>query len=219
MHWFASVDGYCERLGPGLWAEPLNAVTNLGFLIAAGVMWPRVRGNAVARALCGILFLIGIGSALFHTFAQRWAALTDVAPIAAFILVYLWAVNAKVIGMSRLAAGAATALFLPFAAAATPVLAWGVPGLGGSAAYGAVALLIALYALALARPAPRFARDLGIGAALLSLSIAARAADMPLCSGWPPGTHFLWHLLNALMLGWMIAALHRQMLAAPGGRG
>lgn len=25
------IDIYCERLGPGLWAEPLNALTNAAF--------------------------------------------------------------------------------------------------------------------------------------------------------------------------------------------
>ena len=29
------VDGYCERAGLELWAEPLNAVTNFTFLLAA----------------------------------------------------------------------------------------------------------------------------------------------------------------------------------------
>ncbi len=29
-----AIDLYCERLGPGLWAEPLNAVTNLAFILA-----------------------------------------------------------------------------------------------------------------------------------------------------------------------------------------
>jgi len=29
------MDAYCERLGPGLFAEPLNALTNVSFLLAA----------------------------------------------------------------------------------------------------------------------------------------------------------------------------------------
>jgi hypothetical protein len=32
---FDPIDAYCERLGPGLWAEPLNALTNLAFIVAA----------------------------------------------------------------------------------------------------------------------------------------------------------------------------------------
>jgi hypothetical protein len=30
------------------------------------------------------------------------------------------------------------------------------------------------------------------------------------------GTHFLWHILNALMLGWMIEVYRRHRLAAAG---
>lgn len=219
MDWTAQVDGYCERLGPGLWAEPLNAVTNLAFVAVALWLWPGLRGDRVGRALCLVLMAIGVGSGLFHTFATRWAGLADVLPILAFVLVFLWAVNARVLGLSRGWALGATALFLPYAALATAGLARAVPGLGGSAAYGSVALLIALYALALARGRPRFARDLGVGAGLLTLSITARALDLPLCPAWPYGTHFAWHLLNAAMLGWMIAALHRAALAAPPPRG
>ena len=52
MDWTAQIDGYCERLGPGFWAEPLNALTNLAFLIAALVMWRRTRGQGMPMATC-----------------------------------------------------------------------------------------------------------------------------------------------------------------------
>ena len=32
------MDAYCERTGPGLLAEPLNAITNASFLIAAPLL-------------------------------------------------------------------------------------------------------------------------------------------------------------------------------------
>ena len=35
MRWSESIDMYCERTDPGLWSEPLNALTNLAFLLAA----------------------------------------------------------------------------------------------------------------------------------------------------------------------------------------
>jgi hypothetical protein len=37
-----------------------------------------------------ILALIGIGSFLFHTFAQTWAGLADVLPILMFKLFYIY---------------------------------------------------------------------------------------------------------------------------------
>jgi hypothetical protein len=38
------VDNYCERVAPGLWGEPANALTNVAFLIACGLLfWLLVR--------------------------------------------------------------------------------------------------------------------------------------------------------------------------------
>jgi len=71
MDWTQAVDQYCERMGPEFWAEPVNAVTNLAFVLAALVVWPRAVG--LGRVLAVILVAIGIGSFLFHTFAQPWA--------------------------------------------------------------------------------------------------------------------------------------------------
>jgi hypothetical protein len=35
-------------------------------------------------------------------------------------------------------------------------------------------------------------------AAVFAGSIVLRQADLPLCAQWPWGTHFAWHLLNAV---------------------
>ncbi len=209
MDWTRAVDGYCERIGPEFWAEPINAVTNLAFLIAALVMWPRVQG--LGRWLCGILFAIGVGSFLFHTFAQPWAGVADVLPILLFILVYIFAANRDFWGLSPWPALGLTALFFPYAALTVPVFQW--LGLGGSSGYAPVALLIALYGIALRSRAPALSRGLLLGAAILALSITFRALDLPLCAGLPLGTHFLWHILNAIMLGWMIEVWRRHVLA------
>ena len=32
------IDIYCERLGPGFWAEPLNATSNLAFIVSATLL-------------------------------------------------------------------------------------------------------------------------------------------------------------------------------------
>ena len=50
MDWTRQIDSYCERLGPDYWAEPVNALTNLAFVLAAALLWPRVRGLPLARA-------------------------------------------------------------------------------------------------------------------------------------------------------------------------
>lgn len=39
MRWNATIDAYCERLGPGFWGEPLNAISNLAFCLTAWLVW------------------------------------------------------------------------------------------------------------------------------------------------------------------------------------
>ena len=214
MDWTAHVDAYCERLGPGLWAEPVNAVTNLAFLIAAGVMAWRLRGGHLptAWALTVILALIGIGSGLFHTFAQPWAGMADVLPIAGFALLYTHAASRAFLGLSPLVSGLITAAVIPGAALITS-LAAPLPVFGTSGPYLILPILIAGYAIILRKSHPHTARNLAIGAGLLLLSLTFRGLDAPLCDQFAIGTHFLWHLLNAAMLGWMIETYRRHMLA------
>lgn len=210
MNWFEEIDAYCERIGPGYWAEPVNALTNLAFLIAAVVMWRRSEGVRTGRVLSAILFAIGVGSYLWHTHAQGWAGASDVLPILMFILVYIYAIHRDVWGLRQGPALILTGLFVPYAAVLVPVFAR-VPGLGDSAGYAPVPLLILIHAALLSGRAPKTARRLAIGGALLILSIGFRSLDGPICAALPLGTHFMWHVLNAVMLAWMIETYCRHI--------
>jgi len=212
-------DAYCERLGPEFWAEPVNALTNMGFLIAALVMALRLRGCDLPRgqALVTLLAAIGIGSFLFHSFATAWAALSDVIPIALFILTYVFATHRDVFGHGPWASWAAVLAFLPYAALAGAGFA-ALPFFNISALYWPVVLALLLYAVAL-RGHGELSRGFVTGAALLSLSLTARSLDLPLCDTLPLGTHFLWHILNAIMLGYMIELYRAHMLAGRTARG
>ena len=214
MDWTAAVDGSCERLGPAFWAEPLNAATNAAFLIAALVMAWRLRGAHLhlANILVGILAAIGIGSFLFHTFATRWAGLADTLPILLFILAYIFAATRDYFGVSSWIAALAVVAFFPFAALTVPLFGL-IPGLGSSAGYAPVPLLIFGYAAALRRRAPETARNMAVAGVLLVVSLTFRTLDEPLCAVWPIGTHFLWHILNGILLGWLIETYRRHMLA------
>lgn len=210
MTWLAPVNAYCERLSPDYWAEPVNALTNAAFLIAAVLMAHRLRGHRlpIAWVLTGVLGVIGIGSFVFHTHANRLTGLADVLPILTFILIYIFAATRDFLGARPWVAGLAVAAFFPWSEALMPLLAL-IPGIGSSAGYGPVPLLILLYALLLRRRAPATARSLAIGAGILTLSLIFRTLDQPLCDQVLIGTHFLWHILNAVMLGWMIEVYRR----------
>ena len=210
MDLLSPVDIYCERTGPEYWSEPVNALTNAAFVIAALIMWRRVQGPGLglARAMCGVLGAIGVGSWLFHTHANGLTGLLDVLPIVGFIVLYIHAANRAFLGLGPLPSVAIAVAFVPVSALLSGPLS-ALPVIGVSASYIPVALLILAYAALLARRLPETARGLALGGAILLASITARSIDQPLCAVLPMGTHFLWHLMNGLMLGWMIEVYRR----------
>lgn len=226
MRWTDQIFRYCERgSDPHLWAEPANALTNIAFLIVAGIAAARMAqlrppGGAPSDRLALILVpplialvaLIGVGSFLFHLTATRWARLADVLPIAAFMLLYLVFALRCFAGLSAFKVALGVAAFV---AAVLAVAAFCPPG--GSACWNgtigytpALAALMAIGA-ALHRRSHPAAGGLLVAAAVLLLSMVMRAIDLDACSalsiaGRPFGSHFLWHLLNAQVLHLLLTA-------------
>ena len=205
------IDLYCERLGPGLWAEPLNAVTNLAFIGAAMLLVAALRrADAAVRrdpailALTALVFLIGLGSGLFHTFATTWAVLADVIPIALFILLYMYLALQRMVALPLWACwlGVAVVLLL------TVVMPL---GFGFSVSTYGVALAAMLGVggfLHFGRRHPAGPQIL-VAAGLFARALAFRTADLPLCAALPIGTHFLWHVLNAAVLYSLVRTMMR----------
>ncbi len=212
MDWFRALDGYCERTDPGFWAEPVNALSNGAFLIAAVICWrrPEVARDPAARLLCGVLAVIGVGSFLFHTEARVWAMLADVLPILGFILLYVGIATVRFFDAPVWTGWLAAALYVPLSGLVSGLIGAVAGPVNGSVSYMPVVLLIAAYAALLWRTQPSTARGLALGAAILSVSLVFRSIDMAVCGVAPVGTHFLWHGLNGVMLGWMILVLARQ---------
>ena len=206
------IDIYCERLDIGIWAEPINAVTNVAFILAAIIMWLRCKNLVEARILSFLLFSIGCGSFLFHTYAQAWAALLDVTAILIFILTYIFVANRRFLVWSKMVSLIGVILFFPYQLLLVSILS-NIQFFGSSVQYIPVAILIFIYSGLLRKSEPNLSRGLFIGAAILCLSIISRTVDEPLCSILSVGTHFIWHILNAIMLSWMIEILRRHMLA------
>lgn len=208
--WHVPIDSYCERLDAGFWSEPVNAVTNGAFILAAlaaGVVWLRApRRDWLVAILIALTFAVGLGSFLFHTVATRWAALADVLPIALFIAIYFFFAMRRYLGLPLWAALAVTAAFQALSMAVPGLwrdltVSWlGYDPLGGSAGYlPAAAALIGVGALAWGRRPAVGCTLLGVGGLFL-VSLAFRSVDSVVCATWPLGTHFLWHLANALVL-------------------
>ncbi|WP_158842718.1 hypothetical protein [Saccharothrix deserti] len=191
------VDAYCERLAPGLWAEPLNAVSNAAFLIAAALLWWRHRPRPKSlRALPVLLALVGLGSLSFHTVADTLTNWFDVGFIAVYVIWYLIVFAHYYLNARWVLAWLAAPAFVVLAVATGPLTSV-VPG--GSGIYLAPFLsLLIIAVIAWARGLPW--HDLARAAGVFVVSVTLRTLDQPLCGAWPSGTHYFWHLFNAVVL-------------------
>ncbi|ORE94636.1 hypothetical protein ATO13_11191 [Stappia sp. 22II-S9-Z10] len=213
MDWHQTIDNYCERLSPAFWAEPVNAVTNAAFIIAAAValVMAHRRGqlDGAVILLTVILSAIGIGSFLFHTFATRWAVMADVIPIQIFILTYFALAMRRFAGMPWWGALMATAGFVAFSIAGGRAAAM-LGDLNGSEGYlPPLAGLFVVGAILLAAGRSGAGWSLIVAAAIFAVSLTFRTLDMAVCGAFPLGTHFMWHTLNGVLLGHLIVAMIR----------
>lgn len=211
---------YCEQLHALNGFEPWNAVTNAAFIAAAVVAWRVFRhaglqAHAEARGLVGLTAAIGLGSFAWHATGAGWAQLADVLPILCFVLLFLTSALTQLFGCPRRVAALACAALIGTAGTATALAGH---ALNGSIAYLPVwGGLLALTVLAAARRSP-MRRALAFATLLLAVSLVFRTFDLGLCAATGGiGTHFLWHLCNALLLAHLMAmfARHHPARLAP----
>ncbi len=229
----ATILDYCERgTYPSFWAEPLNALTNGAFLLAAlaGIVMI-ARQPPYRRSLWHGVFVlnfiaIGIGSFLFHTMPNVSTAAADSGPIGIFMLSYLIYAIRRFAGASWLLTAAVVAAFIGAMVMAFNLRCWdgrmgilleNLPaganarcmngGLGYTPALAAMVLTGSWLALKRHRAAPLIFAAAGV----FAISLTFRSVDQRLCGAWivmghRMGTHFLWHLFNALTLFILLVA-------------
>jgi hypothetical protein len=231
MNFGEHVFRYCERgASDALLAEPINAISNIAFLFAALiglqlVLWrPREERSADHYLLVFLVLAIGLGSLAFHLFATEATELLDVVPIGIFILVYLGFALNRFLGVP---AGFTVLLVIGFTALmamTVQVRCWdggvGIPGpeiqgakpcLNGSIFYLPALIALIVVGLIAEERRHRAAPYLLWAAAILTVSITLRSLDLALCDqividGRKVGTHFAWHVLNALALFLLLRA-------------
>lgn len=200
---WARIDLYCERTDWSFWSEPLNALTNLAFVVAAICIVRRVRRERGvvlwdAAVLAALAVLVGVGSFLFHTFATVWSRWLDLLFIAVFIYLLIARFLARVAGLHW--PGVLVGLVLYFGLERAARAAFPPETLSGSVLYFPPLLAMAVFAVYAWQRADRAALPLATAAVAFVGALALRTIDQAVCPAWPVGTHFLWHLLVAWVL-------------------
>jgi hypothetical protein len=197
------IDLYCERTAVGLFNEPLGLISNVAFLIAAFYLSRQPRQSIASYLLIAWLSMIGIGSGLFHAFATTATLLMDVIPIQGLILTAIWVLYAIHLKWKWWVVFGLMALCV-LVSAELP-RNW----LNGSAGY-LPAWILLMIAATLHQPGLS-RRYLLMATLLFPISLTFRSIDNLLCQAIPSGTHFMWHVCNALVLFWIVRS-HQSML-------
>ncbi len=198
----AEVLNYCERAADGFWAEPLNAVTSLAFVVTAATIarYCRLTGSChwVMRVLILLAVSIAAGSFLWHTLATSWTKWADVLPIGLFLNVFLLAYMVRVV---RLSWWGVLLGFVIYQLLNLSVLLFLPAGfLNGSVLYVPTGLALVVMAIFCHQNDARACRSLLLMVGIFCVSLLLRTLDNAVCAGFPIGTHFVWHLLNAWIL-------------------
>jgi hypothetical protein len=208
MNLYAPIFNYCERTEIGLLAEPLNAFSNVSFFIAAWLLY-RAEGSKrfEEKLLIALIAIIGVGSTLFHTFANGLTMLADIIPISLFTFYYLWvamrhplslSIGKSIIGLLLFTVLSSQIKYLP-----------AEYSFNGSVSYFPALLALLVIGGLLARKRSPAARHILSAALLFILSISLRSMDMMICPSLAIGSHFLWHLINGAVLYLLVKAIHR----------
>ncbi|SMR71488.1 Ceramidase [Aliiroseovarius halocynthiae] len=243
MDWFTPIDIYCERVGTAFWAEPLNAISNISFILAAVWGWIEAKRRDRLDLMTGILILlaamIGVGSFLFHTLANAWAELADVIPIWTFVALFVLVALRRIAGIKPGALGIGVAIAATLIAVliafggdgadnqsehppatsdeiATPLIHDHDHGhaaekslLNGSEQYLPAVLALLVFTFMTRRSGHQIASWVTAATITFMISLTFRTLDMHICEIWPTGTHFIWHILNGVMIALLFQGLIR----------
>lgn len=209
------LDHYCERIAVGLWGEPLNVLSNIGFFIAAYYCWRTYQKEQQETAghkrdietLLLLMLAIGVGSSLWHLFATQTTLWADRIPILLFMNIYLLSCLFRGLRCSKVCG---IGLFMGYHILnATVLLSLPIELFNRSLFYLPTWAFLGLLCIAVWRQGIDSKRYYLLTWILFSLAILFRSMDMVACDVMPIGTHFVWHILVSLTLYVsMLALLH-----------
>jgi len=110
-----NISRWCERISSGIFKEPVNALSNLGFIIAGLLMFSVLSRDSqntehinkfhgltpISTLYAGTVVCLGIGSMLMHGTNTDWGAWADNLSMIMYILLP-WLINVREMGRWRI---------------------------------------------------------------------------------------------------------------------
>ena len=208
--------GLCERQGAAFWGEPLNALSSFAFLYITIRLLIYFEGLSILRhrrlwdikALIFIVPCIGMASFIFHTLPGPETEMIDTTFIVAFILLYF---GSALMRIAQVGWFQAIICYIAYAGFTHMVVTQFPNALNDSIGYLTTMMALIVIAFYLNMKKRAAARDFLIAALLGVMSLFFRSIDDATCAMVPFGTHFMWHMLNAILIYMLMKQLIRSV--------
>ena len=202
---------YCGRNGSGLFDEPQNSFSNLAFLVGALLafrVWRATdKSDRFILALVLMLGAIGVGSFIFHTYPTAGTLYIDLIPIQLYILATIWYALNRVFRCTWTVTVLLVLGFFILRQTWIYIVPQGLFG-GGVTHIPTLVVLLLFIVISAIRRLPLW-RYLLVGAGCYWAALVVRSWDVPLCSQFPLGLHWAWHILSAANATIVLIALIR----------
>lgn len=221
---FTLIDLYCERTAAGFWNEPINALSNIAFVVVAVLAWRSMseRSHSDIWEKCVIVLagLIGIGSFLFHTLANGVAEYADIIPIWSFVASYtLLAIyrsteqnTRKTLRIAGIALGISLVINSFTSQNVITQDTDQTPLFNGSLQYAPAFIALAVFSILSRYRKHPVSSYVMAATGIFGVALFFRSIDMTTCNFTRGlGTHFLWHLCNAVMIGMLLRGMILEM--------
>jgi len=211
---FQKLDFYCERTSSEFWAEPLNALSNAAFIVAAVLLFLVLKKNKIKNHAIwfsvALIFLIGIGSFLFHTFADELTYYFDVVPIFVF-QVFILSETLKTVFQYNIKT---RLMQISIFVVTTLILSSKnyLHILNGSLGYIPSITFLVYLSQQSFKKNMMMQKYFLIATIVFAISLCFRSFDMPLCSFNPHGLHMLWHTLNSVVLYLLVNIIAQKLI-------
>lgn len=181
---------YCEQ---GI--QWVNAISSLSFLIAATALYYSRKKN-IRSVLVVLIALTGIGSFVWHVKSTAVTFFLDSVPIALFLVTYTYfLVRNRRFGIAFTGLFAAILVSVSLLRPADAFFK------------GAQPYVVALVFMAMLLGNRNIRNKLMLPLISFAAALVFRQVDSVLCTFFPVGTHFMWHILVAIAVYYAVKKL------------
>ena len=185
---------YCERTNLEAFGEPLNAISNIAFILCGIILI--FRKGMILNPLPYSVIFIGISSFLFHYLPNKIFSTLDIFSILLFVIMYNVMLTRNILNYSvnYTILSSVTLLIISFF---TGVFLFKT--IIGTSGFYIGLLLYMIYIFYYVKNFQNVKYFL-CAIAIFFVSIIFRSIDPYLCNSIFFGTHFIWHILNSVVI-------------------